>query len=178
MAITTTDSATAARRTRLVLTRDLRAPPERVYKAWTQRRALAAWMGPEGIATEVDVFERRVGGRYRFIMRDEKGEYIVSGRFLALEPFRRLSFTWSWENGAFAGIDTVVEITLSKIKSGTRLTLVHRELLAGEMRKEHRRGWRSCLDRLARRLASAPLRRRGARDRRAGPAPASRSSRS
>lgn len=138
-----------ARRASLELTRLLKSPPEQVYKAWTQRRALARWMGPAGITTAVDVFEPRIGGRYRFVMRDDEGAYVVGGRFLALEPPHRLSFTWTWEGGDFAGVETVVEITLEPIRSGTRLTLAHRRLRAGNMVKLHGQGWRSCFTCLA-----------------------------
>jgi uncharacterized protein YndB with AHSA1/START domain len=47
----------------LRLTRVLAAPPERVWRVFTDPTALAAWFWPQHFATTVET-DPRVGGRY------------------------------------------------------------------------------------------------------------------
>src|SRR5256885_1129456 len=47
------------------LHRVLKAPPQRVYQAFTTAAALAKWLPPHGYICEVPEFDARVGGRYR-----------------------------------------------------------------------------------------------------------------
>ena len=136
----------------LELRRVFRAPRERVFRAWTEADALGAWFGPQGTTTRVAEFDPRPGGRYRFEMA-EGGEYVVGGLFREVVPPERLVFTWRWENGAFAGVETEVRITLADVDGGTELTLVHRRLPGGDARQKHADGWTGCFDCLARHLA-------------------------
>lgn len=141
---TRTESAPAG----VELKRVFQAPRERVFDAWTNGDALAAWFGPQGLSTRIDTFNPRPGGRYRFVMEGE-GEYPVGGEFLEIVPPERLSFTWAWERGDYAGVETVVEVTLAETAGGTELTLVHRRLLNDEACDKHRQGWTSsfgCLE--------------------------------
>lgn len=133
------------------LKRTFKATRQAVFSAWTTPAALAEWMGPQGISTEVTALEARAGGAYRFVMRGE-GEYVVGGRFTEFDPPRRLAFTWVWENGEYAGIETVVEITLTDVKDATELTLVHRRLPDAAARERHTQGWTGSLACLAERL--------------------------
>ena len=121
----------------LELRRVFRAPRERIFRAWTEADALGAWFGPEGTTTRVA----------------EAGQYVVGGLFREVVPPERLVFTWRWENGAFAGIETEVRITLVDVDGGTELTLVHRRLPGDEARQKHADGWIGCFDCLAGYLA-------------------------
>lgn len=47
------------------LHRVLRAPPERVYRAFTNPDAMAKWLPPNGFTARVDHMDARVGGTYR-----------------------------------------------------------------------------------------------------------------
>ncbi len=134
------------------LKRVFQAPRERVFEAWTNADALAAWFGPERLSTRIDTFDPRPGGRYRLVMEGE-GEYPVGGEFLEIVPPERLSFTWTWERGDYAGVETIVEVTLVETTGGTELTLVHRRLLNDEACGKHRQGWTSSFDCLAEFLA-------------------------
>ena len=47
------------------LHRVLRAPPERVYRAFLDADAMAKWLPPYGFTCKVHHMEPRVGGTYR-----------------------------------------------------------------------------------------------------------------
>jgi len=76
---------------------------EDVWALWTTRDGLEAWFGPEGMRFEVSVIEPWVGGAFEHVMSAvgaEQRAYLanlerplttwVSGRFIEIEPHRRL----------------------------------------------------------------------------------------
>lgn len=136
----------------LELKRVIAAPRQDVFRAWTEAEALSAWFGPKGVTARITELDPRPGGRYRCEMNEE-GTYCVGGQFREVVPSERLVFTWTWENGHFADIETEVEITLADVAGGTELTLIHRRLSGDEAREKHAQGWTGSLDCLADYLA-------------------------
>ncbi len=126
----------------LQISRALPAPPDRVWRAFTDPAALAAWFWPERFATtaETDV---RVGGRYRI---DGPGAGMaVSGEYVSVEPPNRLAFTWRWDGEPE---ETLVTLELVATGDGTRLALTHERFSDDADRDNHAKGWSDCLDRL------------------------------
>ena len=138
----------AATTAELELKRVIAAPCEDVYRAWTEAEALSAWFGPRGVTARFTELDPRAGGRYRCEM-NEDGTSVVGGQCREAVPSERLVFTWTWENGEFAGVETEVEVTLADVAGGTELTLVHRRLPNDEAREKHSQGWGSSFDCLA-----------------------------
>ncbi|GIJ45158.1 hypothetical protein Val02_20440 [Virgisporangium aliadipatigenens] len=128
--------------TELLITRDLAFPVERVWRAFTDPSALAAWFWPQRFAptAEADV---RVGGRYR--IDGPAVGMAVSGEYRTVDPPRLLVFTWQWDG---ENESTLVTIALTPAQDGTQLTLRHEAFDSEEARDEHDQGWRDCLDRL------------------------------
>jgi uncharacterized protein YndB with AHSA1/START domain len=76
------------------LTRWFDAPRERVWRAWTDPRELAAWWGPHGFTNPEVEADIRPGGRLRIVMRSPEGvDFPAVGEFLEVEPPSRLVFT-------------------------------------------------------------------------------------
>jgi uncharacterized protein YndB with AHSA1/START domain len=96
------NSVMAPERT-LVTTRVFDAPPERVYKAWTDPKQLARWFPPEGFTAPVCELDVRVGGKMRIDMKAPDGEplkgRIFPGRgvFREVVPNKRLAFRFTPE---------------------------------------------------------------------------------
>ena len=132
----------------LTLERRLKAPIEKVFKAWTSGEALKRWFGPGGTLTvpvaEVDF---RVGGRYRIVMREPSGEeHRVGGVYREIVPPTRIAFTWAWESTPDR--ESMVTLDLQAEKGGTLLTLHHERFADAPARDRHRAGWSGTLDRL------------------------------
>jgi uncharacterized protein YndB with AHSA1/START domain len=114
------------------------APPERVYEYFVKPEAIVTWMG------DYALLEASPGGRFDV---DVKGAP-VRGRFLDLDPPRRLVISWG-----YAGSDdlppgtSIVEVRLTAERGGTRVELEHRDLPAGQ-RPGHVSGWTHYLGRL------------------------------
>ncbi|WP_329342877.1 SRPBCC domain-containing protein [Streptomyces sp. NBC_01352] len=121
--------------------RHIAARPETVFSFFTDRDKWLSWMGRDGEFT----FEP--GGHYR---TNVTGDNVAEGRFVEIDPFKRLVFTWGWADGGMpvpAG-STTVEITLEPVADGTLLRLVHRGLPSAEACAAHREGWTHYVQRL------------------------------
>jgi uncharacterized protein YndB with AHSA1/START domain len=52
--------------------RVLRHPPQQVFEAFARPERLARWWGPDGFTNVFEVFEFRVGGRWKYVMHGPK----------------------------------------------------------------------------------------------------------
>ncbi len=137
----------------LVLQRHLKAAPARVFDALTRTEELAAWFGPEAVAIRNLEADVRPGGAYRLEMHNEDGSfYALAGQYLEVDPPSRLVMTWVWENGEYAGQETLVSIVLRPAPGGTQLELTHENLAGIEARDKHEGGWSSTFDSLDKHL--------------------------
>jgi uncharacterized protein YndB with AHSA1/START domain len=133
--------------TGLRIERTLPAPPERVWRAFTDGAALAAWFWPASFATTARV-DARPGGELRIAAASGLA---LSGRFQTVEPPHRLAFTWRWDSD---DEETLVTIELTETDGGTALVLTHEGFAEAATRDDHAAGWSDCLDRLPARLAA------------------------
>lgn len=78
----------------LVLERVIDAPPEKVFKAYTDPAILSQWFAPKPWSITDAVVEPRAGGRFNFVMHGPDGERFPSaGIFLEVVENRRLIST-------------------------------------------------------------------------------------
>jgi hypothetical protein len=54
----------------VTLHRVLKAPPERVYRAFLDPQAMCKWLPPKGFVAQVQEMDAREGGRYRMSFRN------------------------------------------------------------------------------------------------------------
>ncbi|MET9514612.1 SRPBCC domain-containing protein [Streptomyces sp. NPDC002994] len=122
--------------------RRIAARPETVFSFFTDCEKWLSWMGTDGEFT----FEP--DGAYRTTVI---GENVAAGRFVEIDPPKRLVFTWGWVEGAgpVPPGSTTVEITPEPVPEGTLLRLVHSGLPAPEARAAHAEGWTHYVERLA-----------------------------
>lgn len=133
--------------TSLAIARTLAAPPEQVWRAFTDPAALTRWFWPHLDNTaEIDL---RPGGHYR--IAGPRAQIAVSGRYIEVDPPKRLVFTWQWDGDEE---QSRVILELSPTAEGTTLSLVHDRHAGQESRDSHAQGWNDCLDRLPDHLAA------------------------
>jgi uncharacterized protein YndB with AHSA1/START domain len=108
-------SSPAAETTRtLVIEKTFPHPPEKVWRALTDSRLIAQWLLNND-------FEPQVGHKFQF--RSEpmpNWNGIIESEVLAIEPLKRLSYTW-----ASMGLESVVLFTLTPTGTGTQLRMEH-----------------------------------------------------
>lgn len=148
--MTAIKAATAAERT-LRLERRFAAAPARVYRAFTDPAELKRWWGPEGFTTPEAKLDVRVGGAYALTMKAPDGAlYYLSGAFRVVDPPKRLVYTWTWKEGGYGGVPTLVTLDFKADGKGTLLRLTHEAMTSEEMLGDHKDGWTSALDKLER----------------------------
>ena len=57
----------------VTMTRSFDAPRDMVFRALTDPELLVRWLGPRRLTMEVDVYEVRDGGRWRYAHREDDG---------------------------------------------------------------------------------------------------------
>lgn len=101
-------SATADRE--IVISRDISAPRELVFEAFTEVRHLSRWWGPEGFTTTTRAFEFRVGGEWDFVMHGPDGtdyqEWITWTEIVPSERIAMLHGESRGDPNAFASVLT------------------------------------------------------------------------
>lgn len=107
------------------LHRVLRAPPERVYRAFLDADALAKWMAPNGFTGKVHHIDARVGGTYRmsFTNFTSGNSHSFGGEYLELLPNERIRHTDSFDDPNLPGT-MLVTVSLKAVSCGTELNIV------------------------------------------------------
>jgi uncharacterized protein YndB with AHSA1/START domain len=127
---------------------DLPHPPQKVWRALTDPTLLAEWLLP------VFGFELEAGAAFLFKAPAFPGwDGTVSCQLLEIEPLRKLSYKWS-----VPFLDTVVTFSLTRMASGTRLTLEQTGFKEDQRREfgGARYGWKKMGERLVELLDRIP----------------------
>ncbi|MBF9036633.1 hypothetical protein HKCCE2091_20550 [Rhodobacterales bacterium HKCCE2091] len=107
----------------MTIARDLDAPVEKVWQAWTDPAILPRWWGPDGFSCDTARIDLRSGGEWVFDMIGPDGtRYPNQHQFLVYEPEARIVYRLN--HGAGGAEHATVTVTMSEIAAGrTRLTL-------------------------------------------------------
>lgn len=148
------------------------ARPETVFAFFTDPSRMVEWFGVEAM------LDPRPGGLCRVTFdsspaglaalaptlagvapgdANPPGPTVMTGRFVDVEPYRRITFTWGFEHDFLAvpPQSTQVSVSLAPDGDGTMLRLVH-ERLPVPTRAFHSAGWAHYLPRLAAVAAGRP----------------------
>jgi uncharacterized protein YndB with AHSA1/START domain len=106
---------------------EINAPPERVYKAFTNKQDMVEWMADD---FEIDP---KIGGKFK--MGRESDGHVIGGEILEVAPGKRLVYTWGmndydtktgkkiphWSDDS----PTKVTVLFEKAGKGTKVTVKH-----------------------------------------------------
>ena len=151
----------------IVHERQIEASPETVFAFFTDPAKMVQWMGAEA------TLDPRPGGICRIAFQptqtrveslgtDLLGEHaqrsepigeaaaVMSGRYVEVDPYRRIEFTWGWEQEVLAAPpqSTIVEVSFIPDGEGTLVRFAHRQIPPATV-DYHRAGWEHYLARLA-----------------------------
>jgi len=106
------------------LHRVLRAPPERVYRAFLDADALAKWLPPNGFTGKVHHLEAKAGGTFRmsFTNFTNGKSHSFGGTYLELKPYELIRHTDKFDDPHLPG-EMQVTITLKEVSCGTELNI-------------------------------------------------------
>lgn len=132
------------------LHRVLRAPAERVYKAFLDPEAMAKWLPPHGFTGKVHEMDAREGGSYRmsFTNFGTGKSHAFGGKYVELTPHERIRYTDKFEDPNLPG-EMSCTVTLRKVSCGTELNILQEGLPAVIPVEMCYLGWQESLAMLA-----------------------------
>ena len=107
------------------LHRVLRAPADRIYRAFLDADALVKWLPPHGFTGRVHELDAHVGGAYRmsFTNLSNRHAHAFGGSYLELVPGRRLRYTAVFDDAQLPG-EMQTTVVLTPVPVGTALDVV------------------------------------------------------
>ncbi len=138
----------------VLLTRDIAAPRELVFKAWIEPDQLARWWGPHHFTNPVCRVDVRPGGAIYIVMRGPDGtDYPMTGTFHEIVAPERLVFVCAAvDKDGKPMLESLTTVTFTEHAGKTRVT-VHASAtglvpVAADMLKGMEAGWAQSLERL------------------------------
>lgn len=133
------------------LHRVLRAPAERVYRAFLDGDAMAKWLPPYGFVGTMHYMDAKVGGSYRMSFSNfTTGKtHSFGGNFIELVPHQRIRYTDKFDAPHLSG-EMITTITLKHVSCGTEITIVQEGVPAQIPAESCYLGWQESLLQLAR----------------------------
>ncbi|CAN5765424.1 SRPBCC family protein [soil metagenome] len=106
------------------LHRVLRAPTERVYRAFLDPDAMVKWLPPHGYTARMHSMDARVGGSYRmsFTTFNSGKTQAFGGTYVELTPNERIVYTDKFDDPNLPG-EMRNTITLRKVMGGTNVEI-------------------------------------------------------
>ena len=100
------------------------APPEKLFRAFTDAAAMAKWLPPYGFTATVHHMEAKVGGTFRmsFTNFTTGHSHAFHGEYLELVPNELLRYTDQFEDPNLPGV-LVVTIKLKQVSVGTEIDI-------------------------------------------------------
>ncbi len=132
------------------LHRVLRAPPERVYRAFLDPAAMVKWLPPNGFTATVHEMDARVGGGHRmsFTNFTTGQSHSFGGKYVELRPNERIRYTDAFDDANLPG-EMQVTIALRQVSCGTELEVVQENVPAAIPAEMCYLGWQESLTLLA-----------------------------
>ena len=128
------------------LNRVLRAPPERVYRAFLDSAAMVKWLPPNGFTGQVHQLDARVGGTYKmsFTNFTTGKSHSFGGEYLELTPQKRIRHTDRFDDPNLPG-EMQTTITLKQVSVGAELNIVQEGVPAQIPAEACYLGWQESL---------------------------------
>ena len=107
------------------LHRVIRAPAERLYRAFLDPDAMAKWLPPHGFTGKVHHIDAKVGGTYKMSFTNFSTGQVIAfgGKYLELVPNERICNTDVFDDPSLPG-EMVTTVSMRKVPCGTELDIV------------------------------------------------------
>ena len=132
------------------LHRVLKAPAERVYRAFLDAAAMCKWLPPNGFTCQVHQLDAKVGGKYKatFTNFSTGNSHSFGGEYLELKPNELLRYNDRFDDPNLPG-EMLTTVTLKKVSVGTELSIVQEGVPAVIPAEACYLGWQESLMLLA-----------------------------
>jgi len=125
------------------------APPEKVFKAFTDPDAMASWLPPYGFVCKVHALDARVGGSYRmsFTNFSTGSSHSFGGEYLEIAPGKTLKYNDRFDDPNLPG-EMTTTITFNTVSCGTELYITQEGIPAAIPAEMCYLGWQESLEKL------------------------------
>ncbi len=133
------------------LHRVLACPPEKIFRAFTDADAYAAWLPPFGFTARVNRMEARVGGGFHMTFRNftTGHEHSFGGEYLELVPGKRIRHSDRFDDPGLPG-EMMVTVEMTAVSCGTDLRIAQEGIPDVIPLEACYLGWQESLQKLAR----------------------------
>jgi uncharacterized protein YndB with AHSA1/START domain len=132
------------------LHRVLKAPPEKVYRAFTEASAMACWIPPYGYLGTVHEMNVEVGRTYRMSFQNFSTGKSQSfgGRYVEIKPNEFLKYTDQFDDPNLPG-EMITSVWLRKVSVGTEIKILQEGIPSMIPAEMCYLGWQESLEKLA-----------------------------
>lgn len=132
------------------LHRVLKANPEKVFKAFTQANAIAAWLPPYGFTCTVHEMNAAVGGTFRMSFHNFStgNGHSFGGKYLEVKPGDLLKYTDIFDDPNLPG-EMTTTVQFKKVMVGTEINILQEGIPSMIPAEMCYLGWQESLEKLA-----------------------------
>src|SRR5437762_3390185 len=132
------------------LHRVLKTSPEKVYRAFTEATALAAWLPPYGFTCTVHEINVQVNGTFKMSFHNfsTANSHSFGGKYVELKPNEFLKYTDKFDDPNLPG-EMITSVWLNKVSTGTELKVIQEGIPAAIPTEMCYLGWQESLEKLA-----------------------------
>jgi uncharacterized protein YndB with AHSA1/START domain len=131
------------------LHRVIKASPEKVYRAFTEKSAIASWLPPWGFLCTVHEMDVRVGGSFRMSFHNfsSGNSHSFGGQYLELKPGEFLKYTDKFDDPNLPG-EMITAVSLKKVLVGTEISIRQENIPSVIPAEMCYLGWQESLEKL------------------------------
>jgi uncharacterized protein YndB with AHSA1/START domain len=132
------------------LHRVLKTSPEKVYRAFTEANALAAWLPPYGFLCTVHEMNVQVNGTFKMSFHNFStgNGHSFGGRYVDLKPNEFLKYTDKFDDPSLPG-EMTTSVWLQKVSVGTEIKILQENIPSVIPAEMCYLGWQESLEKLA-----------------------------
>jgi uncharacterized protein YndB with AHSA1/START domain len=132
------------------LHRVLKASPEKIYRAFTEPNAMAAWLPPYGFLCTVHEMNVKPGGTFRMSFQNFStgNSHSFGGEYVELIPNELLKYTDKFDDPNLPG-EMLTSVWLKKVLAGTEIKILQEGIPSVIPVEMCYLGWQESLEKLA-----------------------------
>jgi len=129
--------------------RVLKAPPEKVFRAFTEASAMASWLPPYGFTCTVHEMNVHEGGTYKMSFQNFStgNSHSFGGKYVEIKPNEFLKYTDTFDDPNLPG-EMITSVWLQKVSVGTEIKIVQEGIPSMIPVDGCYLGWQDSLDKL------------------------------
>jgi uncharacterized protein YndB with AHSA1/START domain len=131
------------------LHRVIKASPQKVYRAFTEKAAIASWLPPWGFLCIVHEMDVKVGGSFRMSFHNFStgNGHSFGGKYVELKPDELLKYTDKFDDPNLPG-EMLTTVQLNKVMVGTEIKILQENIPSVIPAEMCYLGWQESLEKL------------------------------